>query len=284
MAEHVIVAGVDGSPGGDHALAWAVRRAARTGATVRAVMSWNYPGLLMLPAPIGQAVPPPEVMSGATEAALATVLDGLDAGDVAIEPVVRQGAAASVLVAEATETGAELLVVGTRGRGRMAGVLLGSVSRRVAGAAPCPVAVIPGDAPLELDGPVVVGVDGSFNSIAALRWAGVVTDGPIVALHVFEYPFGPEYAVPGLTVDDPEDFGRQVVRASVTEALGDRAEVTTRAVRGEPREVLAEASRDASMLVVGARGATGLEGFVLGSVTTAVAGAAHVPVVVVPEA
>jgi nucleotide-binding universal stress UspA family protein len=286
MAENVIVVGVDGSPGGDHALAWAAHRAARTGASLRAVMSWDYPALLLLPAPVGQAVPPPEAMADSTRGGLQSVLDA-NAGDlpdgVAVEPVVRQGAAASVLLAEAAESDAELLVVGTRGRGRAARVLLGSVSRRVAAAAPCPVAVVPAGAPLDLEGPIVVGVDGSSNAIAALRWAAEATDGEIVAVHVFEYPFGPEYAVQGLTVDHPDDFGRQLVAASVEMALGDRPGVTTKAVRGEPREVLTDPGLGAAALVVGARGATGVEGLVLGSVTTAVAGESAVPVIVVPE-
>lgn len=282
MQRPVIVVGVDGSPGSAHALAWAVRAAERAGGSVRALMSWSYPPLVVLPHPIGATVPPAEGMDEATAQALASVVEPVAAaGGVEVAQVVGRGAPARALLAEAAD--ADLLVVGTRGRGTVASVLLGSVSRAVAAAAPCPVAVVPEDAELDADGPVLVGVDGSRGSLAALRWAGSVTEGPIHAVHVFEYPFGPEYAVPGFEWDDPEEFGHKLLELAVADTLGDRPDVTTTTARGDARRALVDAGRGASMIVVGARGATGVEGAFLGSVTTAVATGASVPVVVVPD-
>lgn len=277
----LIAVGVDGSPDAERALRWAVSWAERTGGSIRAVMAWDYPALAVMPPPLGMPIPPEEHMVDATRSALAKSVQPIrSTSGVEITEVVRRGPAAQALLDEAEN--ASLLVVGTRGRGRLAAVLLGSVSRKVAAAAPCPVAVIPDVDGLTLDHPVVVGVDGSAGSLAALRWAGEAIDGPIEALHIFEYPFGPEYAVDGFEWDDPQELGEKLLERSVEEALGDRPGVTRSAVKGEPRQVLIEAGQRASMIVVGARGLTGLAG-VLGSITTAVASAAPVPVVVVPD-
>jgi nucleotide-binding universal stress UspA family protein len=282
MTGPAIVVGVDGSPGAEHALQWALGLAEQAGGSVTAVMSWEYPALAVLPAPLGMPLPPPERMDEATSAALSDVLAPIRATtSVPIEESVGRGGGAQVLLAAAD--GADLLVVGSRGRGRLASVLLGSVSRRVAAEATCPVIVVPQDAALDRTGPVVVGVDGSANSIEALRWAGRMTSGPIEAVHVFEYPFGPEYAIDEFEWADPQDLGRKLLEAVVEEALGDRPDVTLTATQGDAREVLVEVAADASMLVVGARGAGGVEGALLGSVATGVAGAAQVPVVVVPN-
>jgi nucleotide-binding universal stress UspA family protein len=130
----------------------------------------------------------------------------------------------------------------------------------------------------------VVGVDGSVGSLAALRWAAANAGGRVVAVHVMEYPFGPEYVVEGLVFDDHESFGRQVAEGTVAEAIGAGADVDIEVVSGDARDVLDRiaAARRATMIVVGARGGKGLAG--LGSVATAVASNADVAVVVVPAA
>jgi nucleotide-binding universal stress UspA family protein len=281
MSSPLIVVGIDGSPRSELALRWAARRAERSEATVRAVMAWDYPALLTMPSPIGQPVPPPEQMQHAPELAAATIVDAVRSDEpVEIETVVRQGRASSILLGAAE--GATLLVVGTRGLGRAKAALLGSVSRKVAAAAGCPIAVVPEEADLDSQGPVVVGVDGSAGSLAALRWAGAHTDGPIHAIHVFEYPFGPEYAVGDIEFDDPDELGVKVLEQSVTQALGDRDDVRRTTARGDAREVLSDPSLGASLIVVGTRGHTGLEGVFLGSVATDLAGRAQVPVVMIP--
>lgn len=250
---------------------------------MRAVMGWDYPALAVLPAPLGMPVPPPEEMDRATKKALRELVAPVaEATDVEVAQVVRRGSGAHAVLAEAREHEADLVVVGTRGAGRVRSVLFGSVSRSVAAHAICPVVVVPERADLEATGPVVVGVDGSEASLAALRWAGEVADGPIRAVHVFEYPFGPEYTLPGFTWEDPEDLGRKLLEQAVARTLGDRPDVETAAVPGDPREVLADASKEASLVVVGARGATGIEGLILGSVAVELATRTSSPLAIVP--
>jgi nucleotide-binding universal stress UspA family protein len=286
MAEQgngVIVVGVDGSPESAHALRWAIAWARRRGgdSPVQAVMAWRYPTFLLLPSPFGQAVPPADAMIDATRTAMAAVVDPVVAETgIDVEQVVVEGAAGQVL-AEAAES-ARLLVVGHRGLGRVESVLRGSVSRRVVASVRCPVVVVPGDAALEPVGPVVVGIDGSPHSLDALRWAVSAGDGAVQAILAYEFPLGPEYELPAGTPDDPQAIAQAVVEHSVSEAVGNRDDVTARAIAGDPREVLTSGVPDASMIVVGARGESGLTGLIVGSVTTSVVAHSPVPVVVVP--
>jgi nucleotide-binding universal stress UspA family protein len=146
-----IVVGVDGSPSSQAALRWAVEEAELRAATVEAVHVWAYipapalgePGLLTLPAvsgDLGQL----ELVREAAEAELESALvDAFPGGRPAtLEPKLVEGDAAQVL--EAQSEGAELLVVGHRGRSALASVLLGSVAKHSVDHARCPVVVVQG--------------------------------------------------------------------------------------------------------------------------------------------
>jgi len=275
VANDVIVVGVDGSTNSQDALRWAVRRAERTGATVRTVMSWHYPSLFMVPI-IGQPVPPAESMEEATAEALAAVVEPVAADtDVVIEQVVRQGAPAATLLSECEPDA--MLVLGRQPTDDR--FLRGSVSRRVAGSATCPVAIVPEGAELQEQLPVVVGVDGSDNSIAALRWAGAVAEGTIHVIHVIDR--STHHGPTDLDDEILERMGRALVDAAIEQAALDRSRVTQAVEFGDARVVLTEPGLPASMIVIGAKGMTGIAGW-LGSVATAVAGIAMVPVVLVP--
>jgi len=136
--EHRIVAGVDGSASSKAALAWAVRQAGLTGATVDAVTAWDFP--VVFPAPW-----PPQMGGDWKELARRVVTEAVDevsgsASQVEIRPRIEEGNAAQVLV-DASD-GADLLVVGSRGHGGFVEALLGSVSQHCAHHAGCPVVVI----------------------------------------------------------------------------------------------------------------------------------------------
>jgi nucleotide-binding universal stress UspA family protein len=266
---------MDGSANSQDALRWAVRRAERTGATVRAVMSWHYPSIFMIPI-IGQPVPPADAMEAATAEALAVQVETA-VGDtsVVIEQLVRQGAPAVTLLDECGPD--TMLVLGRQPTDNR--LVRGSVSRRVAGAASCPVAIVPEGAEVHEDRPVVVGVDGSDNSIAALRWAASVADGPIRVVHVIDRSkhYGPA------DVDDDilERMGRALVEAAIEKVGVDPDRVTVVVEFDDARMTFIDPEIDASMIVIGSKGVTGIEGW-LGSVATTVSTIAKVPIVLVP--
>jgi nucleotide-binding universal stress UspA family protein len=142
LEDRRIVVGVDSSRGSKTALRWALGQARMTGATIQAVTAWQNPLVYdgWVPAPDSYSI------AAVTEKVLAeAVADVVGTQDqpVCVLTAVAEGPAAQVLLAAAT--GAELLVVGSRGRGAFAGMLLGSVSQHCVQHAPCAVVVIPDD-------------------------------------------------------------------------------------------------------------------------------------------
>lgn len=137
-----IVVGVDGSAGSLAALRWAAAEARVRKANLEVVVAWQYPALSTIPA-FG-VLPPADEMATDAKQGLADLLrdEGLlDDPDLEITEAVIQGSAGSALIGAAT--GADLLVVGSRGHGGFTGLLLGSVSQQCVTHAPCPVVVIP---------------------------------------------------------------------------------------------------------------------------------------------
>lgn len=131
---------------------------------------------------------------------------------------------------------------------------------------------------------IVVGVDGSEQSLEALRLAARLASGLGAAIRVvgtWDYP--PEYAgyVP-LGSDNFDEITRNRLDQALAEAFGeDRpSRLSTKVVFGHASEVLVEESRDALMLVVGRRGHGGFRGLLLGSVSAACVAHAACPVLV----
>jgi nucleotide-binding universal stress UspA family protein len=142
----VIVVGVDHSAGAKAALRFALEEARLRQATLRVVHAWQFgyigaTGLEgALPAVGGELE---DFRRGAEAALDETLTDvGADTDGVAIERRVDQGTAAAVLVEESR--GADLLVVGSRGHGGFAQLVLGSVSQQCAQHAFCPVVIVRG--------------------------------------------------------------------------------------------------------------------------------------------
>lgn len=135
-----IVVGVDDSPAASAALRWALEEARLRRATLEVVHTWAFPAMSELP---GGAVDTllADLERGATEV-LGQVLDEVVGAETRVNVVRRvlQGAPAAILVERAS--GADLLVVGSRGRGGFVGLLLGSVAQQCVHHAPCPVVVV----------------------------------------------------------------------------------------------------------------------------------------------
>jgi nucleotide-binding universal stress UspA family protein len=136
-----IVVGVDGSEPSQQALIWAVRHAALLGAEVDAVICWNLPAM-----GAGWTAYPSD-WNPAADAKVLLAKTVTDVFGTEVPPTlhqfVREGNAAQVLLEETKD--AELLVVGSRGHGGFAGLLLGSVSANCAEHAKCPVVVVHGE-------------------------------------------------------------------------------------------------------------------------------------------
>ena len=134
-----IVVGVDGFESSAAALRWAIHQAKLTGAVVDAVTAWHVPagsGLI----PVGDL---PDYQDDARVVLTGAITEmcTIDT-EVEVRPQVTEGRAGAVLVAAAE--GADLLVVGCRGHGGLAGTLLGSVGQYCAHHAPCPVVIMRG--------------------------------------------------------------------------------------------------------------------------------------------
>ncbi len=134
-----IVVGVDGSPGGEHALRWAYEYAKATEGELHAVMSWNeHPLLTGVAETLGGGVPLDQVEQQAN-AMLDAAVTGVVGDEMPVTKTVASGAPGDVLVAAASD--ASLLVVGRHAGG---GVLrLGSVSAHCARHASCAVVIVP---------------------------------------------------------------------------------------------------------------------------------------------
>lgn len=284
---------MDGSPGSTHALQWAVNHVPVFG-DVQPIVAWQYPwwsmgaGMGVDPLP-----PPPEDFAAAARAAGERALETIDRAHVAPAIVCRSNAGPALVEFGAS---AQLIVVGTRGHGALAGSLLGSVSSHVVAHARTPVAVIPETAPTDdftrrTASSVVVGIDGSENAGAALRWAiqTLPASTSIIAVHAWGGTIITTPEAISLPFDAFEEQARITLDESVERALAAAgveatANVSRMLTFGEPRSILREEAAKADALVLGARGHSGFVHLLLGSVTTGLIHHPNTVTFVVPAA
>lgn len=298
---HVVV-GVDGSPGSRQALGYALTAAARRGVDVEVVATYPLP----LPWAGGTpaVVPDPAALRQGLEAAVREIVADVrrgpsgvpaaDGGAPRILVSVSEGPAAPVLVERSRH--ADLLVVGSRGRGAVRSAVLGSVALQCVAGAACPVLVVPPAAERPAGPPlVVVGIDGSAHARVALRVA--ITEarrlGAAVEAVAAYDPGGRWTELDESVAPSFEGIRADVehgAAAMVDEALADdRAagggsapDVRVAVVEGIPAEVLVSWSHGAELLVVGSRGRGGIRGLLLGSVALRCLVSSACPVLVVP--
>lgn len=282
-----IVVGMDGSDGSRKAANWAAREAKARGRGITLVHA-----ILPLAASsaFGVTVPPPldlvdDMRISAIED-LTRVATDLDCTDVDV--VVDIGAPSSLLLAASTT--AELLILGSRGRGGFTSLLLGSVGSQVASHASCPVIVVR-DNPRVGATEILVGLDGSQNSIAALGFAFDEASRhgfTLVAIHAWEVPSfdliitgDGSIPLPQENVADEEIRLSAEILSGYTEQYPD-VEVVEHLVRAPAVRALLDSASNAAMIVLGTRGRNAALGALLGSTSNGVLHKAKVPVAIVP--
>lgn len=134
---------------------------------------------------------------------------------------------------------------------------------------------------------IVVGTDGSDNSVAALRWAvaeAKLRGAAVDVVYTWEYP--PVIDPLGVSMlpgaDDMTASAERLLAEVLRKVDVVGARVSTRVLRGAPANALIAAAKDADLLVIGRRGHGGFMGLLLGSVAQQVAHHAPCPVVLVP--
>lgn len=289
-AMNEIVVGTDGSELSLHAVGWAAREAVRHDQALRivhALQPWLYETPPDSPhAPAGQLAR--KGASGLLADAAAHAHQ--EATTVQVSTELLAGDARSALLDRARK--ASMLIIGGRGVGGFAGLILGSVAHAVASTAECPVVVVRGPV---MNGArdVVVGVDDSPRSYPALEIAfaeAAVRRSTVRAVHAWRRPIWAPHrppAPPSARLGGPptsEDAARQLLTAAVAGWIAryPEVDVVEHLDEGHPADVLVRASADADLVVVGRRGAGGFPGLRLGSTSRGLLHHALCPVMLVP--
>ncbi|MGM5069770.1 universal stress protein [Rhodococcus qingshengii] len=290
-----VLVGVDGSKSGLDAVRWAAREAA-----LRAVPLLVATSVIARSGTFGDAI---NLSAGAftdleamgkkrLELAAEIASKVADGAPLMVRTTLLTGTPAAVLL-ELAKT-ARMLVVGSRGLGEFTGGLIGSVSTAVAAHAQCPVVVVrgmPDSFDADLGGPVVVGVDGSPRSEAALGTAfeeARIRHTDLVAVHAWS---DSDLTTVFATDVSDRDLGWAEIataeEAVLSECLAGWHEtypdvpVRKVVVRDRPVHHLAELSHHAQLVVTGSRGRGGFTALLLGSTSRALLHASHCPLMIV---
>jgi nucleotide-binding universal stress UspA family protein len=288
MAAKPIVAGTDGSEESLRAVDWAAREAALRGAPLRIVAAAAVLPRMISRAGPGQYDTVTDVLDKERDSALTAAAEraAKAAHGVLIDTDPLSGPPAQAVVESGS--GALMLVVGSRGVGAFAALLLGSVSRYAATHALCPVVVVRDEAP-EPHGLVGVGVGDLDNCAAALTFAfeeASLRHASVLALHAWRTP-QTDISRAGQMSAAPEQRAVAADAAKHLDALLEEwrpkypdVPASQEVVHGHPARALIGLSARADLVVIGRH--SGHQG--PGSVRHAVLNHAHGPVVTVPSA
>jgi nucleotide-binding universal stress UspA family protein len=287
-ASREVVVGFDGTPESEGAVRWAAVRAFALGASLTVLHAVPLPGSgLRLEVP--GATPPFEVAlrerSSQVAARGARLARAAEPG-LSVRGVGVVGGAAAELIAHSAD--AAMLVVGRRRPGHVLVAALGSVSFAVSMHARCPVVVCPpGTAvqPRRSPRPVLVGVDGSSGSMAALDLGAAVavaTGSAVAVVAAWQDDAGQSWGG-GFTAPPAQEVASERLERAEhhLHAQHPALEVSSSTVEGDAVDVLVAASPGVGLVVVGSRGEGGFAGMMLGSVSHGVLRSAASPVAVV---
>ncbi|MGI5240131.1 universal stress protein [Dactylosporangium sp. CA-139066] len=293
MPAAAVVVGVDGSHDGVHALQWAAADAARRHHPLHLVHACE--SLQHLYPPVGLALPVAYQEDARQIAERTVALAVVHARDVAADlrittEIVVDRPVPALLNASRH---ASLVVVGNRGFGGFAALLVGSTGVQLAAHAECPVVIVRrhGRAAGPEAGRVVVGVDGSHDAEHALQFAfeqAAFRGAGLTAVHGYWLPAAAEAGGITAVVYDGDEVREEQRRVASESLAGWRekypeVDVRLNIVHGSAAGVLTDAAAGAELLVVGARGHGGFPGLHLGSVSQAVLHHASCPVAVVRQ-
>lgn len=282
-----ILVGIDGSPESLAAVRWAAAEAVLRQRPVTlmhvvspAIVSWSIEAVLS-DYQGWQEDNADSVIKIALES-LHAALHGSPSPEVLVE---RRHDGVLTELTEASRT-ADLVVIGSRGKGLVGGAVLGSVSRNLLHHARCPVIVVKDGVVRSPDRglPVLLGIDGSPSSEAATGFAFDESSRrrvDLVALHawsdVAQFPFL------GVDWHKHEDQGHEILGERLAGWQEQYPDVTVhrRIVCDKPARWLIDESRNSQLVVVGSRGRGDISSMLLGSVSTSVAESALAPVAVV---
>jgi nucleotide-binding universal stress UspA family protein len=281
-----VVVGVDGSSSALDAVRWAAREAARRGTAVRLISAFSwFDSRHIGDHGLGGAYRAAMVKSTRDAVSAAAVTAAKAAPGVEITEHVLDGFPVPRLVEASRHAG--LVVIGDRGLGGFTSLLVGSVALGLTARAECPVVVVRGGRSSDA-GPVVVGIDGSRISEAALAFAFEAADArevPLIAVHAWTDSVIEAATVPLVDWDAVETEERSLLAERLA-GWGEKfPDVVVRrvVVRDRPAHALIEQALGAAaqLVVVGSHGRGSAAGLVLGSASHAVLHHSPCPVAVV---
>jgi nucleotide-binding universal stress UspA family protein len=302
--EHGVLVGYDGSPVSKVALDWAAETARQQGKRLTVLFCVDLAMMPAFPA-YDAAVALPDL----EQAARAVLDEGAEraaaiVGRDGVQPLTAIGSSAAELVAASKD--ADIVVTGSRGRGRLLAGLLGSTSYAVTAHAHCPAVVVrPGQGDdvgvvgvgervphPDAEHAVIVGLDDSDASERALEMGAEVAAAAGATLRLVtvarvgsieSWAYAEDTQAGTDETHEVREAAEDTLRRSEAHARGAHPELTieTEVLYGEPGHVLGDLAAHAGLVVVGSRGRGGFAGLLLGSVSHTVIHEAPCPVMVV---
>jgi len=276
-----ILVPTDGSPGSERAFEVAVTLARTHGAAVHVLAvvgdhgptddDWDYSG------------------DSPAEAFIESQADRVDTSDLTVRPVVREGAVHDEILDYADDADSDLVVMGTHGRTGVRRFLLGSITEKVVRLADVPVLSVKADAepgPVSFDD-IVLPTDGSSGAEAAIEPAGTLASATDATVHVVSVVDTRSLGIDvgsSVIVDELEAIATDAVESASERLSGMGVKtVETAIARGTPYRAILDAIEDSDgdIVVIGTHGRTGIDRYLLGSVSEKLVRTSPVPVMTV---